>query len=108
MRIIANILLIIFFFVFSFVNCGNTFIFLPEAELTIANVDNSYNIHTCGSESYIMVQANSCDEGVSPQAFGASVSESEKKFGFADYNFRQNINNTVSFLFRTEIFPNAP
>lgn len=111
MRVVAKILLVLFFLTFSLTNYVNAAdLYLNQETCTSWDEIYSYSItENSDSESYIVIPVKVFDNGTAPDApFIRTLSLSQIFDYLNDKKFLEDNINTIAFLFKTEVFPNAP
>ena len=109
MKIISKILLIIFFFIFSFLN--NSLIFdnyVQDGFSCAKKHEHRYSIEPVENEGFIVLPSNS-NSNNSISSLGSSyVTPTLKNLFFAKNRYIVKNQYTIAHLYETEIFPNAP
>lgn len=107
MKMIGKIIFFIFFFLVSFTNIGNDTKACQQATFSNPKSAQHYSLENNICESYIAIQSNSCDIPL-----GTELNKNEQSNFTQKFYFNNKISNkyyhTISFLYKTEIFPNAP
>ncbi len=109
MKVIGKIIFFIFFFLVSFTNIGND-VEACQQQISISNHKSArhYTLENDTDESFIAIPSN-----IQTKAFSADLDKVEQSSFTQNYYFENNkiINkqyHTISFLYKTEVFPNAP
>ena len=109
MKIISKILLIIFFFIFSFLN--NSLIFdnyVQDGFSCAKKHEHCCSIEPVENEGFIVLPSNS-NSNNSISSLGSSyVIPTLKNSFFAKNRYIVKNQYTIAHLYETEIFPNAP
>ncbi len=106
MKIIAKVLLIIFFFVFSF---SNTTIGIGFQDTSDTNpIKHQYGIEMDDGECCIALPSSHPDNGTISGAGGIQNSNATNPTFRNENKLLINKSYIISHLYKTEIFPNAP
>lgn len=109
MKMIGKIIFLIFFFLVSFTNIGN--------DVEACQQQNSISYHRKATHYTLEKNTDECfiaiPSNCQTKTFSADLDEIEQSSIAQDYFFKNNktLNNeyhTISFLYKTEVFPNAP
>ena len=109
MKTIAKVLLIIFFFIFSFFNNSPIFDNYVQDGFSCAKKhEHRCSIEPVENEGFIVLPSNS-NSNNSISSLGSSyVTPTLKNLFFAKNRYIVKNQYTIAHLYETEIFPNAP
>ena len=108
MKNMTKILLIIFFFIFSYINGFDTSAIRSQDAFAVSVKNNHTSIEKAGIESYIMLPSNSSDKGFSSDISGVDTFNYAQKINFKKNDCKNFDYNSIVHLFKTEVNPNAP
>lgn len=109
MRVIAKILFIFLFLIFGLTNFVDANDFCSSASISNKQDEMHCDIFaTLDTESYIIIPTNNNDSsGLSGNIGFKNFNHFEFDSFFSEKYINKNFNN-IAFLFKTEVFPNAP
>ena len=108
MKNMTKILLIIFFFIFSYINGFDTSAIRSQDAFAVSVKNNHTSIEKAGIESYIVLPVNNSDNNTSSDLDEvANFNYTQNDFFNDNYNKKFSLNN-ITYLFKTEVKPNAP
>lgn len=109
MKTVSKILLIIFFFIFSFINNRTTFDgYVQDGFFSTKKQEHRCCIEPIEGEGFIILPSNS-DSNNTVSSVGGAYSHSTIRNVFCVKNRYISKNQyTITHLYKTEIFPNAP
>lgn len=106
---IGKIIFFIFFFLVSFTNIGNA-VEACQQQISISNHKSAkhYTLENDTNECFIAIPSNG-----QAKTFSADLNKVDQSSFAQNYYFKNNkiLNkqyHTISFLYKTEVFPNAP
>ena len=109
MKIIAKILLIIFFFIFSFLNNSPIFDnYVQEGFSCIKKHEHRCSIEPIENEGFIILPSNSSDNDSVSGVGSSQISTTLSNTFFAKNRYLAKHQYTISHSYKTEIFPHAP
>lgn len=109
MKIIAKVLLIIFFFIFSFLNNRPIFDgYVQDGFFCAKKHEHRCCIEPIENEGFIILPSNSNSNNTISSVGSSYVTPTLKKTFFAKNRYIAKNQYTIAHLYKTEIFPNAP
>lgn len=108
MKNMIKILLIIFFFIFSYMNGIGTSSIPPHRVFAAPVTNSSASIEKAGTESYIVLPANNSDNGFFSDISGVNNFNYAQKLNFNKSDCKNFDYDSIVHLFKTEVNPNAP
>lgn len=109
MKTIAKILLIIFFFIFSFLNNSPIFDNYVQDGFSCAKKhEHRCSIEPIEKEGFIILPSNSNNNNTISSVGSSYLAPTLKNSFFAKKRYIVKNQYTIAHLYKTEIFPNAP
>lgn len=109
MKIIAKVLLIIFFFIFSFLNNRTTFDgYVQDDFFHTKKQEHRCSIEPIENEGFIILPSNSSDNDSVSGVGSSQISTALSNTFFAKNRYLAKHQYTISHSYKTEIFPHAP
>ena len=109
MKTVSKILLIIFFFIFSFINNRTIFDgYIQDDFFSTKKQEHRCSIEPIENEGFIILPSNSGDNNTVSSVGSSCVIPNFKSIFFAKNRYISKKQYTIAHLYKTEIFPNAP
>ncbi len=109
MKTIAKVLLIIFFFIFSFLNNSPIFDgYVQDGFSCAKKYEHRCSIGPIENEGFIILPSNSNSNNTISSVGNSYPTPSLKNTFFAKNRYIAKNQYTIAHLYKTEIFPNAP
>lgn len=109
MKVIGKIIFFIFFFLVSFTNIGND-VEACQQRISISNHKSArhYTLENEIDESFIAIPSNIQTKTFSADLDDIGQSSFAQKYYFKNNKILNKQYHAISFLYKTEVFPNAP
>lgn len=108
MKLLRSIYLILFFLVFGLINCSYADdLCAPESNHPHMLQQVQENM-VSGIELYTALPQKNFDNGFMPHVQNFKPVNSIQNFDLNNNKYKHSNYNTIVFLFKTEVFPNAP
>lgn len=109
MKTIAKVLLIIFFFIFSFLNNRTTFDgYIQDDFFSTKKQEHRCSIEPIENEGFIILPSNSSDSNSVSSVGSSQTSTTISNSFFAKNRYLAKHQYTIAHSYKTEIFPHAP
>ena len=108
MKIINKILFFLFFLFISFANIGNDVEACQQISTSNFKATKHYTLENDMVESFIAIPNNANTISFNADFDDVETQNFSQRFYFKDNKFINSQYHTISFLYETEVFPNAP